>query len=308
MKSTTTILWKLTLVLVPTFAPLLSEAYGSVLPQFFFEASVHKATHVVLASEGEKLDGILNVIECWKGDLRPGDVIEIPELAEFSSKELRTISREAEVPQREAVTGNRMILFLVKSLDWADDRSDKLRTKWLPANSHTRLPPANAYAPSPRDRFEEMRISVAWLEDGRAYVFAQVSSPGPLVLTNTGLGNEEEIRRRVKEHSDDLGRRRQTELLSAPKEHLKQAKELAREHPERAALAASEPDPIRRAEALVPFLRDDNRNRCEETYNAMAECGVPAIAHLRSMLDDKNYGPWSDLIMRSLAKAKGSRR
>jgi hypothetical protein len=76
------------------------------------------ATHIVVATEGDSIDGQLTVLESLKGDLKAGQHITIPELRAFNSPESRAI--ECLFPaqicpediQRENVTGTRMILFL----------------------------------------------------------------------------------------------------------------------------------------------------------------------------------------------------
>jgi hypothetical protein len=41
------------------------------------------ATHIVIATEDEEIEGKLTVLESSRGDLRPGGIIFIPELASF---------------------------------------------------------------------------------------------------------------------------------------------------------------------------------------------------------------------------------
>lgn len=46
-----------------------------------------------MVTEGEKIDGIFEVLETWKGELKPGETITIPEMAEFESRDARGIDK-----------------------------------------------------------------------------------------------------------------------------------------------------------------------------------------------------------------------
>jgi hypothetical protein len=47
-------------------------AGAGIRPSFNLQNCSWHATHVVVATEGEKIDGVLKVLESWKGDLAPG--------------------------------------------------------------------------------------------------------------------------------------------------------------------------------------------------------------------------------------------
>jgi hypothetical protein len=78
-------------------APLLllllfaSHAAAGSRASFGVEICSWRATHIVVATEGKKIDGVFRVLESWKGDLSVGETIRIPELAAFNSKKERTI-------------------------------------------------------------------------------------------------------------------------------------------------------------------------------------------------------------------------
>jgi hypothetical protein len=86
------------------------------------EACAKSATHIVVATEGNDIDGQLQVIESWKGDLRPDDTLTIPEFASFKSLESQTVKCNSDFQlcvngaPEERVTCSRMILFLRKDL------------------------------------------------------------------------------------------------------------------------------------------------------------------------------------------------
>jgi hypothetical protein len=68
-----------------------SIAHAGIIPSFYPEFSATRATDVIVASEGERMDGLLDVLDTWKGDLEKGERIRVPELALFRSEEARRI-------------------------------------------------------------------------------------------------------------------------------------------------------------------------------------------------------------------------
>lgn len=143
------------LLLLILAAPL---ARAEVLPSFFAEGCAWKATHIVVVSEGESIDGEVVVLDSWYGDLERGARITVESLREFASVESRTIERAWYQPkdeQRPAVaTNQRMVLFLKRDGD-----------TWKPAESLAGW----------------MKTSMAWIEDGRVYALRQPMNPGPLM-------------------------------------------------------------------------------------------------------------------------------
>jgi hypothetical protein len=108
----------LTLVLLLAFS--LSSA-AKVHSRVSVAASAKLATHIVIATEGNIIDGWLIVLESLKGDLTPGEAIFVPELEDFSSEESRLIhclfpiQLCSDNKPNEYVTGSRMVLFLRKN-------------------------------------------------------------------------------------------------------------------------------------------------------------------------------------------------
>ena len=84
------------------------------------ESCVRDATHVVVVTEGDRIDGHVIVLESWRGDLKPGDSLDIPVLAKFKSKKSRHIECEdcfgylgkCLDATPKFVSGSRIILFL----------------------------------------------------------------------------------------------------------------------------------------------------------------------------------------------------
>ncbi len=153
--------------------PLL--AWAAIRPSFSLEECVKNATHIVVVTEGENIDGIVEVMESWKGDLKKGDSLNIPELAEFADKDSREINKRGEMTPTSLthVSGDRMILF-VKQQIIAGEKKWEAAVKW-----------------------GGMQVSTAWIEDGKVYAFIQVVNPGDSVLVNYWLATEAELKARV---------------------------------------------------------------------------------------------------------------
>lgn len=111
MKAVT--LLNLLILLVPSYS-----APAKVHEMLSVEDCAKLSTHIVVATEGDSIDGQLTVLETLKGDMKAGHHIIIPELGAFNSPESRAI--ECLFPaqicpddtQKEFVTGTRLILFL----------------------------------------------------------------------------------------------------------------------------------------------------------------------------------------------------
>lgn len=152
-------------------------ASAAELPSFNLPDCAWHATHVVVGTEGEQIDGRCTVIESWKGNLKSGATVFIPELASFKPESTHTIDSwfTRQVPSSSRyVTGKRMVLFL--------KRADGASGKWQPAN-----------------RENDMKVSVVWVEQGNTYAFVQVQNPGPSILVPLGrvydpIGSEEETK------------------------------------------------------------------------------------------------------------------
>lgn len=136
------------------------NTHAGLRPSFYLDSSAWEATHVVVVSEGEKLDGRCVILESWKGDLETNSSVFIPELAAFESKDARAIKRWPNIEPEASpshITCSRIILFLKQS---ALDGS-----KWEPTGI------ANA-----------MNVSMAWAEQGQMFAIVQRMNPGPSEL------------------------------------------------------------------------------------------------------------------------------
>ncbi len=71
--------------------------------------------------------------------------------------------------------------------------------------------------------------------------------------------------------------------------------------------AAALPDPNERAKALAALADVNDHRARERAFNALAECGAPALPHLRRMLLDEKLADRHYLAVRALAEVGGSR-
>jgi len=151
-----------------------SEASGYPAPTFSIEDAAPRATHIVVATEGDKIDGNLTIIESWKGDLKTNEVINVPEMKAWSRVEARRVLGDYQRLYRALnpqlverlpthVSCKRVVLFLIKKGD-----------RWEPAST-TR----------------EMSMSAAWIEDRYVLRYVQHHNPGPLELCPCREGEEE---------------------------------------------------------------------------------------------------------------------
>lgn len=157
---------------------------------FDLDQCTWNASHIVVATEGALIDGRLTVLESWRGDLRPGETISIPELAAFRDDEARTLDiwrlnpEQAEAGEfgdiaLNQVSGDRMILFLTKANTVAAAPwGDRHNVVWQTAGD------------------EGVKHSLIWIEGDRSFAFVQFSSPGSSQLTPLGK-TESVIRDRV---------------------------------------------------------------------------------------------------------------
>ena len=114
---------------------------ASIRPSFDLDPCSWNATHIVLARTTAN-EGVFSVVESWKGDLKPGESLELPELkpnenavpissypkpAGFDLQDRMGISEQ--IPRQPS--GSRMILFLKKQ----EGSGAGTPVKWEPASA-----------------------------------------------------------------------------------------------------------------------------------------------------------------------------
>jgi len=236
-------------------------------PTFSLDYSMWKATHIVLATEGDLIDGRLRVVESWRGNLEPDTEIILPELARFWDAESRRVIwwQRRDLPEpyyARVVSGSRMVLFLVEPepTDQATSSDSKPRA-WLPAT------------PSGYGGFE---VSVAWLERGEAYAFYKCL-PGPPLLDHLGPGIDMKAR---------------VVAFDVIQAHLRKA--------------VAGRDPVRAVQSFFAFLRQKFYRGAKESIASLGRMGVVALPTLRRLLGNMSYSSWHPDIISSLVAAGGA--
>jgi len=233
-----------------------STALAGIRPSFSPEGCSWRATDIVVVTEGSQIDGDFTVIETWKGDLKPGETISVPELGQFKEKDARLIYSgpwsDKEDAQPRYVSGERMILFLRDARKAKNDPEDDDRQKGTSETGDPRWKSTNFMG-------TEMKYSTAWIENGKVYCFIQIMNPGDSVLVS--LGPETELKTEV-----DCVVSTQTSLNTA--------------------LAIT--DVSARAESLEPFAKDSIRWASDRAFAGLTECGEAALPVLRRMLKDES--------------------
>jgi hypothetical protein len=251
--------------LLVSFTP---RTYAGIRPSFGLDHCSWHATHIVIATEGQVIDGKLTVLESWRGDLRPGGIIFVPELASFKSKFSREIKTEmfgmkSDEPKRY-VTGSRMILFLKK----------KDQVQQISSNSPNNSQTSDQWDPAASGG---MNVSVLWIERDQSFAFIQVMNPGDSILTGYE-DSEKEIRDRA------------FEVM-----HLQET--------ENAAAAID--DESKRAEALAPFALSELYYARDLAFAELQTCGRTGLPVLRRMLGDQSFLKVHSEVIKYLAAAGG---
>ena len=224
---------------------------AGIRPSFDLETCSWNATHIVVATEGKTIDGEFRVLESWKGDLNPGDTIKVPELASFKPPSSRAVSDAWSEKQKSNqglfVTGERMVLFLKKD---SRGSTSEAGDSGPPSSASIRWNSSSFY--------DEMNVSVVWIETEKAFGFVQVMNPGPSLLITLGL-------------SEELLKNRALEIKDIQDSFF---------------LSAAIADPAKRAEALASFVHHSLHQARGAALEALQRSGKPALPVLRRMLAD----------------------
>lgn len=229
---------------------------------------VWHATHIVIATEREIIDGELTVIESWYGDLKPGEFISVPGLAEFAEPETRRIRGRPPpgtmdaVEGVEYVTGNRMILFLKRLSPGEDDgkKSGNTSGKWDPAYS------------------QSMKFNAAWVEKDRVFAFGLGPFSDGCILCDQDF-TEGKLRSWIEQDMRD-------------REELEKA--IAIENPSERAAALKK--------HAYHWLLDVYRI----VFKELEKCGTIALPVLRELLEDESISDRHDEIVDVFARVGGN--
>jgi hypothetical protein len=147
-----------------------AAARAEIQPSFSSGRCETAATHVVVADNTGK------VLESWRGDLKPGDLLPIKEFYLPGPAEVGTFERKEGTPEK--VSGKRYVLFLIRGMP-VYNRGHAVGS-WAPAHW-----------------VGDFNVSVLSVEDGHAFALEQWRNPGPQEMTHAGT--EAEFKKRVGE-------------------------------------------------------------------------------------------------------------
>jgi len=240
-------------LLIIFFAVSFRPAFASFRPSFDLDRCSWKATHVVLVATTPQ-DDVFVVIESWRGNLKAGDHIMVPELEPTSndapialySEQLRLNnslgSRDIGGIPRQPV-GSRMVLFLKKATEV--DSASRLTNGIKPHEWQS------------ADLFHEMRASVIWMDGTQLYRFTQWTNPGPSLLSAWDISL-------AKVHG------RVMEVI-----HIQQA----------LAAALNVREGGTRAKRLKPYVQSDLLPAKWLALEELGRCGPSALGMIREMME-----------------------
>jgi len=257
--------WSLFLVFV-----LSHPAFPAIRASFKLDYSSWHSTHIVLVMT-TSADGTFEVVESWKGDLRVGERLAIPELR--PAPDAIPISRYpkswsdavrggiSELIPKEPV-GSRMVLF--------SRRADET----LGANGRDKI---GAQVWKPSDLMDTMNASVIWIDGDQLYCFTQFQNPGPSVLL-AFPDSETKVRNRVAE-------------INQIQENM--------------TVALATTDGAERAERLKPYVRSDVLPAQIFALAELGKSGPNAVRTILEMLDDPSFADESPELVKALVQAGG---
>ena len=264
----------LLLVLLSLLAP---AARAGIRPSFNLEDVSWQATHILVVTEGERIDGNVEVLESWKGGLTQGTVLRIPPLASYKDPSRRVVAPwwweriESQDQPSLSVTGTRMVLFLREKEAGAAGRN-----RWMGASS-----------------YGGMQVSVVWVEEDETYAFIQQVNPGDSLLTplNKSEGELEEQVAQILKIRDDFDRA----LLLDSEDRAEALGQLVRSEVFPARVAAFE-ELERCGEAALPvlreLLRDESLPSHTEVVRIMARVGGDRVGPELAALVESELQHW----------------
>ena len=238
---------------------------AAIRPSFTGDSEAWRSTDIVLVSITPS-DGTFLVDGVWKGDLRPGARVVVPELIpardavsvslypEFWKNPLGWNSGIAEQIPRQPV-GSRLILFLKKP-------SNSEGAEWEPGNW-----------------MHSMKASVVWIDGEQLWSFVQIMNPGPSVLQPMGSISVQQLRERV------------SKVLQTQKS-IQSVLEIQ--------------DGLQRAQLLKPFLRSGVHVAGRLAMEELGKSGPTAVSIIREMLDDPAYVDESPDLIKAMVEAGGA--
>ncbi len=168
--------------LPPLFAMFLltvtQPTHAGFRPSFSLDSCTWDATHIVLVATTSEGD-VFIVMESWKGDLKAGDTLRVPELKpdsdalpipRYPEGEAFDHTDESGVSGRipRQPVGSQIVLFL------------KQRQEKDASSQATNIQASGQWQPA--SVYGGMKVSVVWIDGGQLFCFQQQMNPGPSAL------------------------------------------------------------------------------------------------------------------------------
>jgi len=252
---------------------------ASIRPTFSVDAYSWSATHIALV-ETTASDGVFSVVESFKGDLKPGDTLEVPDLRpdkdavplssywKVAGSDLQNRPGVREQIPRQPI-GSRMILFLKKGAGGGGASPSGgvgTGTQWGPAGP-----------------WGAMKVSALWIDSGRAFCFQQRINPGPSELSPCWRGSET------------------SSEVTAFVVRIKEVLEVQRHLADTLALKDAEV----RAERLGVIALGDVYEAQRAAMEALAKAGTVALPEILQVMDKPPAVYDGDMLIHMFVEAAG---
>lgn len=248
-------------------------AHARLMPSFHLESCAMNATDIVVADEGETIDGELTVLEVWTGGLKPGATIHLPGLERFAHQNPRTehrfwIGRPGDEQEPVIVDGRRMVLFLKRVPE-----QDKQESAAPPKD----VEEADVWTHA--SRWGDIGASVAWVHEKKTFAYQQVVNPGPSAL-NALPYSEKAMKER-------------TLAITKARDILTSLLESA--------------DPSAAAATTLSYLDSEFYAIRMQALGMLGELGDAALPKLRSILKDPKRLAYFSHTVKAMEQAGGER-
>lgn len=241
-------------------------AHAEIGPEFRLDLATWDASDIVVATEGDKIDGILQVQETWKGGLNVGQDIEIPEIAKVNrpisvlrrlkiNDKLSTIGPDPNHPSSASAT--RLVLFLISAKSLVD--------KGVQVSGNTKIWIGASL-------FNDIPTSIVWIEKGNGYAALRAYGGNSFSGLTEGAFKA------------------QVESILKLQASLKDV----------VAIQNLE----KRAQSLEVFSGSTFYLLRQESLKRLAQCGDAGLPVIRHILSDKVNTQYHDEVIRALGEMK----
>ncbi len=247
---------------------------------FSLDGCSWSATHIVLVQTTPE-DGVFSVVESWKGDLKPGDSLGVPELKPnkdavpissypkpegFGSEDAEGISEQ--IPRQPV--GSRMIFFLKHKKGGgavSPSAGNSADTQWQSPGT-----------------WGGMKVSTLWVDGGKGFCFHQWMNPGPSALSEC---------RQFPLMSSDMS------VLTARIQRILQVQKHLAE------TMAMKNHPEARADRLGRIALGDVWEAQREALDALGKSGTVALPEILQVMDEPPVPYDGNVTIRAFVEAGG---